>query len=150
MQQLVGNRIDAGLFPGIEPHEVLYDFDGPRTFTCFDAKGGLCLAHWSDEDRRAIRYLVVPVTESSIQKLKTGEMSLREALDHPRLSLVEVMHTGEVIDAWQVKMDDLPEDAVPRPGTLLWPSLESRLVLHPRSDAIPPGPIPETLRTASS
>ena len=36
MWQVSGNPIEPGLFKPFEPVEILYDFDGPRTFTNVD------------------------------------------------------------------------------------------------------------------
>lgn len=130
MWQVPGNHIDAGLFKPFEPVEVLYDFDGPRTFTHQDSAGQLCLAHWCDTDSDCNRFIVVLFTESLVQKLKSGEITLRGALDQPRVWVLDVAHAGDVREAWAVNFSDLPGDVLPKPGTMLWPSLE-RLIGAP-------------------
>jgi hypothetical protein len=124
MWQVPGNRIDAGLFKPFEPVEVLYDFDGPRTFTLKDSVGQLCLAHWCDADGDFNRFIVVPFTEPLIQRLKAGEITLAGALDQPHVRVLDLAHSGEVREAWGVELSDLPADVLPKPGTMLWPSLE--------------------------
>lgn len=124
MWQVTGKPLDIGLFQPFKPEEVLYDFDGPRTFTHRDRDGQLCLAHWCDEDQEVTRFLVVPVTEQLVKKLKEGESTLRDALNQPRLWALDLAHSGELREAWIVKLIDLPQEVLPHPGTMLLPSLE--------------------------
>lgn len=124
MWHVTGKRVDVGLFQPFKPEEVLYDFDGPRTFTHRDRDGHLCLAHWCDEDKEVTRFLVVPFTEHLVTKLKEGESTLRDALNQPRLWALDVTHCGEPREAWIVQIADLPQDVLPHPGTMLLPSLE--------------------------
>lgn len=124
MWQVTGKSVDVGLFQPFEPQELLYDFDGPRTFTHRDCNGQLCLAHWCDEDQEVTRFLVVPFTEQLITKLKKGESTLRDALNQTRLWALDVTHCGELRQAWMVQFTDLPQDVLPHPGTKLLASLE--------------------------
>jgi Family of unknown function (DUF6575) len=124
MWQVTGKRVDVGLFQPFKPEEVLYDFDGPRTFTHRDRGGQLCLAHWCDEDEEITRFLVVPFTEQLVKKLKEGELTLLDALNQPCLWALEVTHCGEPREAWIVQFTDLPPDVLPHPGTMLLRSLE--------------------------
>ena len=68
----------------------------------------------------------VSVDEVDLE-LKTGEMTLREAIDQPSLWIVDVAHSGTVREAWSPKLCDLPSDVLPKPGTMLWAFLESPL-----------------------
>ena len=60
MWSISGRQIEASRFSPFIPVTVLYEFDGPRTFTVNDADGELCLAHWCDEDDDVSRFLVAP------------------------------------------------------------------------------------------
>ena len=124
MWHVAGKRADVGLFQPFKPDEMLYDFDGPRTFTLRDRDGQLCLAHWCDEDQERTRFLVVPFTEQLVKKLKEGEMTLRDALNQPHLWALDVTRGGEPREAWIVQFTALPQDVLPHPGTLLLHSLE--------------------------
>jgi hypothetical protein len=97
--------------------------DGPRTFTLADCDGGLCLAHWLDGDRDANRFAVVPVTEKWIARLKRGELSLLEILDQPRLYVVDLANAGTVLGIWLTRFAEIPQDSLPRPGTMIYPDL---------------------------
>jgi hypothetical protein len=128
MWKVTGKPIDAGLFKPFEPVEVLYEFEGPRTFTHKDRAGQLCMAHWCDADRDLNRFIIVPFTSKLVHKLKTGAITLCDALDQPRVWLLDLAHSGEVREAWSVELSDLPPEVLPKTGTMLWPSLEPRLV----------------------
>ena len=124
MWSVPGRPVDAAQFTPFEPLEVLYDFDGPKTFTHLDHDRGLCLAHWCDADETATRFLVVPITPRQIERLKQGQLTLREALDQPRNWVLEGEPSGEVRQVWLVSFDDLPVGVLPQPGTMLLSSLE--------------------------
>lgn len=125
-----------------EAIEVLIWYDSPRTFTLVDNDGGLCLAHWLDEDIETMRYLVVPVSTKIIDQLKTGELSLKEGLEQPRLYVVDQANDGEIRSIWLVRSADLPQDVMPVPRTMLHRSLEPIMSLRATGDTIKPGEIP--------
>lgn len=125
MWPVTGTRIEPERFRPFQPLQVLYGFDGPRTFTHQDQEGNHYLAHWCDEDDQAVRFVVVPTTALLVEHLQLGKLSVREALDQPHCWLLEVFHDGAIRDGWQVRLEDLPTDVLPEPGALLLPALES-------------------------
>jgi len=132
MWPVVGIPKESLLFGLLEPFEVLIWYDCPRTFTFHDPDGGLCLAHWLDEDTEAVRYIVVPVTPKQIEQLKRGELSLRESLEQPRAYIVDQANDGKVSAVWLVKLADVPQDALSIPHTMLLPESERRVELTGR------------------
>jgi hypothetical protein len=116
--------MDPARFAPFRPSKVLYDFDGPRTFTFLDSEGELFLALWFDENAETIRYLVVPFSTPLLDRLEAGQMSIRESLDQPRLWVVDVDNGGKPVRATRTTLADLPEDELPPVGTMLLPSLE--------------------------
>lgn len=116
---------DSPPFRNICPVEILYEFDGPRIFTLHDMLGGLNLACWSDEDEVYQRFIVVPTTSRMIEGLRTGSLSVFEALivsdpiEGPRCWVLDVTHQGKVVDCTLVPFADLPRDALPAIGTPL-------------------------------
>ena len=125
MSEVKGQSVDPARFKPFEPHDVLYDFEGPKTFTFFDAEREFCLAIWFDEDRERVRYFVVPFSVALLAKLKDGQITVREALDQPRLWLVDVDNRMVPIAAIRTELSALPEDELPVPGTMLYASLET-------------------------
>ncbi len=129
--------------------EVLYDFDGPRTFTHKDSAGKLCLAHWCDADRDCNRFIVVPFSEPLVRKLKAGEITLGASLDQPRAWIVDVAHAGDIRAAWGVHLSELPADVLPKPGTMLWPALERLVGPRVNGEVVQEGQPPGNAATKS-
>ena len=118
----------SGSWLRLEPVTVLYDFDGPRIFTCKDNRGRLFLAYQCGEDHQTMRFLVVPFSEDSEQKLTAGEDSLHDVLMRPlRAWVFDLNFQWNTIGAWRVEVENLPSDCVPSPGVMLWSHLPSRI-----------------------
>lgn len=115
-------------FQPFEPQEVLYEFDGPRIFTILDRDQELNLSYWSDGDSHSWQYVVVPTSPRIVHALRTGTLSVDEALNQPRCWLCNVAHDGEVVDCQRVDFETIPRDALPAPGTMLLPSTEPQQV----------------------
>jgi hypothetical protein len=125
-----GKDAEADLFEPFSPAEVLFDFDGPRIFTFISQEEELFLAYLFDEEVRTSRYLVVPTSERLIRQMKAGELSVRDALCQPRLWVLDVVSGQRISRSWRTSFESLPDDAIPEPGAMLWPSLEPLLSLR--------------------
>lgn len=84
--------IDLALVGDLAPLEVLYDFDGPCIFTSRTSQNALVLVYLSDEleDEKLLRFLVSSTSDQAIEALKTGTMSVREAIEQAPLWIVDV------------------------------------------------------------
>ena len=60
MGPIKGKAVDPAQFSPFHPAKVLFDLDGPRSFTFIPADRELYWAHWFDESKSGVRYLVVP------------------------------------------------------------------------------------------
>lgn len=119
-----GKEISVEPFRPFQPLQVLYEFDGPKTFTFVGQDDELYLAHWCDEDTEAVRYIVVLFSPALTQQLENGTLTLRQALDQPRVWIVDVDHTGTPHTGWNTSLADLPGDVLPKEGTKLLAALE--------------------------
>ena len=124
MWNVPGKPVDAALFSPLRPAKVLYEFDGPKTFTFFDQDGEMCLAHWCDEDQGTTRFIAVAFSVPLLAKLEKGVISVRDALEQPRAWILDEDAGGKVCAAWRVEVTELPPEALPKAGTLLLPALE--------------------------
>jgi len=117
------------------PVRMLYEFDGPRIFTCQNVNGQIFLAYQCDEAADVQQFLVVPFTEELVGRLVKGHLSVRDALLRSPLWLFEVNNEFTPIRCWTVEFGDLPKDALPRAGTLLWANLNdvSKVQIDPSS-----------------
>lgn len=142
MWEIAGQPAALERFKPFEVTEILYEFDGPRIFTLEDADGELCLAYWSDSDKRYSRYVVVPTALKIVKGLRSGRISVFDALDQSRCWLCDITHNGDLASCIRVNFDDVPRDALPVHSTMLLPSLEPLLALRAVGDVIVPGRIP--------
>jgi hypothetical protein len=124
MGTLNGKTVDPAMFSPFLPAKMLYDVGGARSFTFVPSDGELYWAHWFDESIDRVRYLVVPFSSTLLARLESGRVSLLDALDQPRLWVVDVDNQGVPIFAIRTTLADLPCDELPMPGTMLTPSLE--------------------------
>lgn len=131
-------------FQGIEPKEVLYDFDGPRIFTA-DTSLGELLFYLADEQDGTCRYVAAPTNPRLVEKLKTGIHSVRQALDQPWIWVADILYDGTPIAAWRGTLADVPNDALPQPGVMLWPELEPVFVLRAIGDDLAEGQVPASV-----
>jgi hypothetical protein len=102
------------------PIRVLYFFDGPRAFICKDHLDNNFLAYQLDEDANALRYLVVPCGDDLEHQLTAGLTSVLDALSQKQTWLIDLGNDWRVLRAWKIAIRDLPDDALPRPGVMLW------------------------------
>jgi hypothetical protein len=145
MWNIQSKPIDKSRFHPFEPVEVFYDFDGPRIFTVNDADGELNLAYWSDEDEHVCRYVVVPTTAKLVDSLRSGSISVFDALQQPRCWLCDISPDGGIVECQRVDFDDIPPDSLPAIGTMLLPTLEPLLTLRAIGAEIVPGQIPSSV-----
>jgi hypothetical protein len=124
MWQVSGIQIDPNWLR-LDPIRVLYEFDGPRIFTCRDTPGNLYLAYLCNEDDVALRFLVVPFSAELERELTSGAINVRDALTQHRAWLFDVDHDWQVSIAWEVDIDDIPPGVLPQPGVMLWRHLPS-------------------------
>lgn len=121
MGPIKGKPVSPSRFTPFTPIKVLDELDGPRLFTFHDHEDELCLAMWFDENRERVRYLIVPFSEPLVKRLEAGRLSLREALEQPRLWVLDVSQQGEPIAAMRADLDNLPAEELPSVNSHLSP-----------------------------
>lgn len=133
---------DLGRFPNLDPVEVLYEFEGPRIFTVLDRDQELNLAYWSDEEGDCWRYIIVPTSEPILKELKTGQISVWDALNQPRLWICDTNLEGNPTAVYREHFEHIPGDVLPAPSAMLLPTLEPLLTLRAIGPGIEAGIIP--------
>jgi len=113
-----------------DPVEILDDFDFPRIFTCKDIAGNLYLAYNCGIETGCLRFLVVPCNDYTVSALVKGQLNLRDSLSKRRAWIFDIGNRWETIRAWKVDVDNLPYDALPRPGTMLYSDLPQIIVVN--------------------
>jgi hypothetical protein len=98
-------------FP-VVPREVLYEFDGPLTFTAsfgpFDA-----LFHHVGRRGDSRFFAVVQTDQETIEALKSGALSARGALNRPNIWIVDLDPAFGVRRYWACGQDEFPEKLLP-------------------------------------
>lgn len=145
MWNINGTMVAKARFEPFIPVEVLDDYDGPRLFTLEDAEGELNLAYWSDQDQAVCRYVVVPTTKKLLEALRTGRISVYDALDQPRCWLCDVTHEGVLSACQRVEFEAVPRDSLPATDTMLLPNLEPLPTTLPNGDKIAAGQMPASV-----
>ncbi|RKT45547.1 hypothetical protein [Thiocapsa rosea] len=129
----------------LQPIEVLYQFEQPCIFTATIPSGSLVLAYLVEEleqDER-FRYLLATTAAKTVEDLKTGAISVREALLRGSLWLADLGIDDLVPkQVFSLSADQLPTDALPEPGTMLLPSLEPVLRVRLHGEQIKFGALP--------
>ncbi|WP_157182175.1 hypothetical protein [Methylobacterium sp. WSM2598] len=105
-------------FP-LDPEEILYEFDGPLTFT---AKFGFfnALFHKVGQRRGSHFYIAVETSVDIISALKSGRISVRGALNRQHAWIIETLSDLSVVRYWQCSNDNMPERLLPRRGVSLY------------------------------
>jgi len=131
---LIGN-----LFP---PEEMLFEYNGPLIFTFKTRWNGIAIAYLSDEEDNVLRYVIAPTNSSIVERLKSGIISVRNALEQPMIWLADVTTSNwSVSRSWQIQIKDLPEDALPKPEVMLYPNLEPLQTIKEKDEQITEGNI---------
>jgi len=132
--ELIGN-----LFP---PEEMLFEYNGPLIFTFKTRWNGIAIAYLSDEEDNVLRYIIAPTNSSIVERLKSGIISVRNALEQPMIWLADVTTSNwSVSRSWQIQIKDLPEDALPKPEVMLYPNLEPLQTIKEKDEQITEGNI---------
>jgi hypothetical protein len=126
----------------IAPVEVLYEFDGPRIFSLSSRSGDLLLAYLCDEAPDRLNFLLAPSSTGSIERLRTGQLGVRDALDQAWIWVVSCDRQWRIIGAKISSFDALPESALPKEGTPLLPEHIPLLVTKQIGPLLTPGRIP--------
>ena len=112
----------------LQPHRVLYSYDGPRIFTCRDAAENQYLAYLCDEDDAFVRFVVAPCDEWAERELTTGMVDVQEVLSRYRSWIFDLNHDWQPVRAWRIDPPyRLPAGVLPNPGVMLWRHLPSRI-----------------------
>lgn len=121
--EMKGQECDSDNFRDFDIKEVLIEYDGPRLFVAQTAMF-TALFMLVDEAERAMRYIVVPASERIVSELKSGIISVRGALDQPRLWIVETNMEYQPEFASCTSLEELPQGILPEQGLMLWPHLQ--------------------------
>lgn len=137
------NRIPDGFFDFPLPVErVLYEAEQPIVYLTKTKQGQEMLAYLADEMNGLQFIVVAPATPSSIRRLESGSIGIREALTDTWIWMVRASFAQGVSEVWSISETDIPTLHLPKPGTPLLP--EHRIAFSARAvgDGIALGSVP--------
>jgi hypothetical protein len=143
--QFDGKTVDPALFGAMKPLEILYDAGGQQIFTFLLSNDECVLAYQCWEEVDSVLFLVVPAKEATGEQLRSGSLTVREALYQPWAWIVQRDSEGNVVAAKAVAVDSLPSEALPRPGVYLWPDLQPLFQMRMLGSTLRPGTIPASV-----
>ncbi len=115
LQQIEGHRVPNIDLSTSSFEEVLIYYDGPRLVLRRSLAGQLYLAWWSDSDESVERWVYLPLSESRLRQILTGEIPSRDALNNPEdgYLLVADIDTDGSFETIMAVASSLPQDALP-------------------------------------
>ena len=119
LPEIKGTLLPAPPFPEFSFDEVLDYYDGPRILLERDESGQLYLVWWSDADMEMERWICLPLSESRLHAIFSGEVSPRDAMENPEGGYLLAIEFDLTTDAapWAIKTTAaaFPQDALPHP-----------------------------------
>jgi len=134
-----GKPLDPGTLGGLNPFEILFEFEEPLTFVCRDPDDQNLLAHSLCDGSGVSRYLVVPTDGRILEELKSGTIDLLGALRQPRCWVADFESAWKIQQLWLTSFEDIPKDFLPKPGAMLTPDLEPLFRLRLVGPGVGPG-----------
>src|SRR5690606_33880115 len=87
----------ADVFGSVYPPEtVLFDHDGPAIFVFRTPHEVPVLAYLCDDDETTLRYIAAPTSPQIIERLETGLLPIRAALEQPAMWILDASRYGMV------------------------------------------------------
>jgi hypothetical protein len=117
-------KVDLNIKGKIVPLEVLYYFDGPCVFTTYLPSKTFILAYLAEENDEILRYIFSTTSDSTINDLKSGIISVRQALSQGSLRIAYLDFALFPINIFSIKLEQCPEDALPDKDAMLLAELE--------------------------
>src|SRR5437868_4216388 len=110
---------------GLEPKDVLFYYDEPLLFSS-SLNSRLVLCYKIDEIDEYSQYLLVPTNMNTIDRLKSGAISVRTALLQSWCWIADVDDSLKIIRWWEENIDSIPEQYLPETGYALYYEHEIR------------------------
>lgn len=137
------NRIPDGFFDFPLPVvRILYEAEQPIVYLTKTKQGQEMLAYLADEKDTHQFIVVAPATPSSINRLESGSIGIREALTDTWMWIVRANFEQCVSEVWSITEAAIPAFHLPKQGTPLLP--EHRIAFSARAigDGIALGSVP--------
>ena len=123
LPEIRGTQLPVGAWGPFPLERVLQYYDGPRLLLRKSMTGQLSLSWWSDSDESLERWIYLPVSETRLRGILSGDVTSYESLRHPEegyLIIVDVDAQGDpVVQSVVEDVRELPPESVPQPDSRL-------------------------------
>lgn len=116
------SKLPLELMSGATIDEILYEAEQPVVFTV-RMSAGLFLGYLADFDETRL-VVLSPTSTEMIASLKSGTLSVLEAIGNSILWLATWSWDNEWTELFSVNISDIPEKHLPKKGTHLYPPAE--------------------------
>ena len=134
-----GRQIEKSALGDLYPTEILFEFEEPLTYVCYDRERQMLLAHNLCTTTGVSRYLVVVTDTKLIDDLKAGRLDVLGALRQPRCWIADVGPAWVPSQLWLTSFDEVPKSMLPGPGSMLTPELDPLFRVRLLGDGVGPG-----------
>lgn len=138
--------VPQDLLDGIEePVEVLDELHRPMFYTCRNRLGMLLLGYVAAEDENGETLFFAPTSEVTVAKVKSGQVTMLEALTPSWIIAVQWNQDGQIVRACLVENPMTLESRLPAPGATLYFEHMPVLAARALGGKIGPGLIPSSV-----
>jgi len=109
------------LVKDLKPNDILFYYDEPLLFVVSCNPPVMLLCQKYNEDGDISKYLCVGTDDAIIERLKSGQISVRDALRQPICWLVETNSDFVILKSTNYSLTDIPNDIMPDEGCGLYP-----------------------------
>jgi hypothetical protein len=129
----------------LEVVDVLYDAERPVVFTTRSLNGQMLLVYAAGDSEEGSWYVLTACTERLLADLRSGHVSVRDAITSSWMWLAREDTSGALAEVWSVTAAEIPEEHLPMPGTPLLPEHEAALVTRAIGAEISLGRVPASV-----
>jgi len=124
--------LSKDLLGSTKPKKILYEAEEPIVFTLETPLGQHFLAYLTDVTTDARWLLLTYCEDELVDDLERGRVPLRDVLlRDPWTYIARLGNDDEWQGIWAVRTESLPEEHLPRPGTMLATACPDQVMVMP-------------------
>jgi len=104
----------------LAPARVIFEAEVPLLYTVAAPAGRELLVYLAETTAAGSWYILASCGKNTVTDMRNGKLTVREALTSSWMWLVYKKDDDGQVEAWAVDADDIPDEHLPVPGTLLF------------------------------
>ncbi len=116
LTEIQGTSVQASILGSSELDRTLVYYDGPKVILRRTRAGQLYIAWWSDADEDIERWVYLPISRSRLERVLSGSLGSREAIDQPEdgfIIVADIDVNGDFSRLVLTESSQVPSDALP-------------------------------------